>query len=183
MLEVPFITALASVLTSAELFLCCAPFTYLREALNTPATVGTPSNITVCTAGNEVYKLTVTDANGLVSHNFVSVYVSAPPTVSAGADKDIYIGYGASCVSLDGYANNSMGPCACAWSNGSTAKTPSVCPSSTTNYSLTVYDSRGCTATDDVNVNVIDISCGRNKVLMCKMAEPFVCAQIEFKTN
>ena len=145
-----------------------APYTYLWEALGATSTVGTTPNITVCTTGNEVYKLTVTDDNGLISHDFVSVVVSAPPTVSAGADKDIYIGYGASCVSLDGYANNSMGPYGYSWSNGSTAKTPSVCPTSTTNYTLTVCDSRGCIATDDVTVNVTDITCGNNKVLMCK---------------
>ncbi|MCF8463592.1 MAG: T9SS type A sorting domain-containing protein [Flavobacteriales bacterium] len=145
-----------------------APYTYQWEELSTPSTVGTLANITICATENETYKLTVTDNNGLVSHDFVSVYVAAPPTVSAGVDKEIYIGYGASCVSLDGYANNSMGPYTYSWSNGSTAKTPSVCPTNNTNYTLTVCDSRGCIATDEVTVNVIDITCGNNKVLMCK---------------
>jgi hypothetical protein len=117
---------------------------------------------------NELYKLTVVDGNGLTSSNFVAVYVYQPPVVSAGLDKDINIGYGASCVSLDGYANNSMGPYSYSWSNGSTAKTPSVCPTTTTNYSLTVTDGRGCTASDNVTVTVRNIICGNNKVKMCK---------------
>jgi hypothetical protein len=145
-----------------------APYTYQWEELSTPSTVGTTANITVCTTGNETYKLTVTDDNGLVSHDYVSVIVSAPPTVSAGTDKDIYIGYGVSCVSLDGYANNSMGPYTYSWSNGSTAKKPNVCPTTTTNYTLTVCDARGCTATDNVTVTVRNIICGTNKVKMCK---------------
>jgi len=145
-----------------------APYTYLWEVIQPPATIGSTANLTVCPIVNKVYKVTVTDDNGLISSDFVSVYVYQPPVISAGADKDIYIGYGPTCVSLDGYANNSMGPYSFAWSNNSTAQTPSVCPNTSTNYSLTVTDARGCTATDDVNVNVTDITCGNNKVLMCK---------------
>lgn len=145
-----------------------APFSYSWVAQHAPANVGSNANITVCPSVNELYLLTVTDANGLTSSDFVAVYVYQPPVVSAGSDKDIYDGYGASCVSLDGYANNSMGPYSYSWSNGSTAKTPTVCPSTTTNYVLTVTDARGCTATDDVLVTVTDISCGNNKVQMCR---------------
>ncbi|MCF8276632.1 MAG: T9SS type A sorting domain-containing protein [Flavobacteriales bacterium] len=145
-----------------------APYTYSWDAQHNPAHVGSTASISVCTTVNELYLLTVTDANGLSSSDFVAVYVYQPPVVSAGSDKLIYRGYGASCVSLDGYANNSMGPYSYSWSNGSTAKKPSVCPITTTNYSLTVTDARGCTASDDVTVEVRDIRCGNGKVRMCK---------------
>ncbi len=145
-----------------------APYSYTWESVHVPATVGSMANITVCPSVNELYRLTVVDNNGLTSSNFVAVYVYQPPVVSAGLDKNIYIGYGATCVSLNGYANNSMGPYTYSWSNGSTAKTPSVCPTTTTNYSLTATDARGCTATDNVTVTVRNIICGNNKVKMCK---------------
>ncbi len=44
-----------------------------------------------------------------------------------------------------------------------------VQPNTTTTYTVTVTDSRGCTVTDMVTVNVIDANCGNNgdKVLVC----------------
>jgi hypothetical protein len=145
-----------------------APYTYLWQSQYNAATVGTTASVSVCPTDEELYLLTVTDANGLSSSDYVSVTVYQPPLVNAGTDKLIYRGYGASCASLSGSANGSMGPYTYAWSNGATLASASVCPLSTTNYTLTATDSRGCSASDVATVTVRDIRCGSNKVSMCR---------------
>lgn len=145
-----------------------APYTYLWEAQYVPAVVGTSASVTVSPTSNELYLLTVTDANGLSSTDYKSVVVYQPPVASAGADQLIYRGYGATSVTLSGYANNSMGPYSFAWSNGATTQNITVSPIVTTNYTLTVTDARGCTKQDVVTVVVRDIRCGSNKVYMCR---------------
>jgi hypothetical protein len=145
-----------------------APYTYLWQSQYNVATVGTTANVSVCPTENELYLLTVTDANGLSSSDYVSVTVYQPPVVSAGADKLIYRGYGASCASLSGSANGSMGPYTYSWSNGSSASSITVCPIATTNYTLTVTDAHGCVKTDVATVTVRDIRCGNNKVRLCR---------------
>lgn len=125
----------------------------------------TTPTITVCNTQNTLLTLTVTDDNGLVSHDQVSVIVQQPPVVSAGADQSIYEG---DCATLQGYANGSMYPYSYSWSNGANSISTNVCPNSTTTYTLTATDARGCSASDDVTVNVQSIGCGNNKVYMCK---------------
>jgi hypothetical protein len=46
---------------------------------------------------------------------------------------------------------------------------PIACPTETTTYTVTVTDANGCTNSDDVTVEVVDIRCGKNmnKVLVC----------------
>lgn len=145
-----------------------APYTYTWTKQFSGGSAGNTATINVCPTQNELYLLTVTDANGSVGSDFVNVYVYQPPTVSAGADQNIYIGYGASCVTLSAYANGSMNPYTYSWSNGSTNKNNYVCPTATTTYTLTSTDARGCSASDAVVVNVQDIRCGNGKVRMCK---------------
>lgn len=125
----------------------------------------TTPTITVCNTQNTLLTLTVIDDNGLVSHDQVSVIVQQPPVVDAGANQSINDG---DCALLEGYANGSMYPYTYQWSNGGTTKDVTVCPSTTTTYTLTATDARGCSASDNVTVDVQDISCGRNRVYMCK---------------
>lgn len=145
-----------------------APYTYSWYSMFSSTDVGTAANLTVCPTENQLYRVTVTDANGQTSIDYVSVTVFQPPLASAGADQTKYIGYGPTSVTLTGYANNSMGPYTYAWSNGATTKNIIVSPTVTTNYTLTVTDARGCTQQDVVTVNVRDIRCGSNKVYMCR---------------
>lgn len=145
-----------------------APYTYLWEAQYVPAVVGTSASVTVAPTANELYLLTVTDANGLSSSDYKSVVVYQPPVANAGADKTKYIGYGAQSVTLSGSGNGSMPPYSYQWSNGATTASITVSPVVTTNYTLTVTDARGCVQQDVAQVRVLDIRCGSNKVRMCR---------------
>lgn len=145
-----------------------APYTYSWQTIYGGGNAGSAASITVCPTTNELYLLTVTDNNGLSSSDYVSVIVYQPPVVNAGADQSKYLGYGPSCVTLSGNANGSMNPYTYQWSNGATTASTSVCPSVTTNYTLTATDARGCSASDVVTVTVTDIRCGNNKVKMCR---------------
>jgi hypothetical protein len=137
------------------------PYTYLWSDGATTATT------TVSPAANTTYTLTVTDANGSVATDAVNVNVNANPTANAGPDKEKFIGYGATCVTLTGSASGGTAPYTYLWSNGSTLSSPSVCPASSTTYTMTVTDSKGCTSTDAATVTVENIVCGTGKVYVC----------------
>lgn len=55
------------------------------------------------------------------------------------------------------------------WSSGDTTELITACDSAGSWYFVTLTDSTGCSATDSVFVNVIDVHCGNNgnKVLVC----------------
>ena len=150
--------------------------------LTASASVGTPpysflwsngattATTSVCPMANATYTVTVTDALGNTATDYVPIYVNPVPVVSAGTDKTITKGYGALCTTLNGTATGTSSPYSYSWSNGSTSATPSVCPTATTTYTLTVSDYYGCTATDQVIVTYKDVRCGPslNKVYVCK---------------
>jgi hypothetical protein len=95
-----------------------------------------------------------------------------PLYVDAGADKTVYYGWNPEeCTNLSvNISGDPTYPLTYNWSNGNNNPSISVCPSSNTTYMVTVTDNNGCTATDEVLVNVIDVRCGKknNKVLLCK---------------
>lgn len=76
------------------------------------------------------------------------------PNANAGADQTVCNG---GCVTLNGNANAGTPPYTYQWSNGATAASTSVCPSSTTIYTLTVTDFNGATSVDQVTVNVSNL--------------------------
>ena len=161
------------------------PYTYLWESEYVPAVVSNGASANVCPTVNELYTLTVTDANGATNSDFVSVVVYQPPVMSAGVDKLKYIGYGPTSVTLNGTANGSMSPYTYSWSNGATTQNITVSPNVTTNYTLTVTDGRGCTASDAATVTVRDIRCG-NKIYMCRPNGTTSCvsnSQVASKLN
>ena len=90
------------------------------------------------------------------------------PQAGAGADQDVIYGYGSNCIVLSGSATDGVAPYTYAWSNGDNTSSITVCPTETTVYTLTVTDSNGNTSTDDVTVNVTDVTCGNNRVLVCR---------------
>ena len=82
----------------------------------------------------------------------------------------VYKGYApASSVTLTAIATGSNSPYQYLWSNGATSSTIKVSPEATQNYSVTVTDKNGCTATATTTVHVFDVRCGKgDKVLICK---------------
>lgn len=127
---------------------------------------GYPSTEDLTVSNSIIYFGSVIDANGCASTHTAGVSITTP-VASAGPDQQLYIGYGATCVNLNGSASSGTSPYTYAWSTGATTATINVCPTSTTNYTLTVTDALGCTSTDVATVNVTDIRCGTNKVYVC----------------
>ena len=158
-----------------------APFTYLWS--NGATTATTSVNPTT----NTTYSVTVTDANGATAFDDVPVLVNPRPVVNAGLDKLITKGYGPACVTLNGSATGGSDPKTYSWSNGSTIASPSVCPTTTTTYTLTVTDYYGCSRSDQTVVTHKDVRCGPslNKVYMCKNGNTYcyTVAQVPSKLS
>ncbi len=97
------------------------------------------------------YTVTVTDIHGCTGSDDITVSLFSLPVVDAGPDEAICSG---SSVQL-----NASGGISCSWSpatglNSTTIFNPSANPAVTTTYTVTVTDANGCTATDDITVNV-----------------------------
>jgi hypothetical protein len=116
------------------------------------------------------------DASGINTRNIAgSAYIferqdpCTQSTIAAEAGPDAYTYFGYSpeeCASLSGSASGGTPPYTYDW-NGSSGSNITVCPSVTTVYELTVMDSKGCTATDNVTVHVTDVRCRGKKILVC----------------
>ena len=103
----------------------------------------TTQTITISTSGN--YSVTVTDANGCSATDDVNATIHANPTVNLGADQQTCSG---NTITFDaGNAGSTY-----LWNTGETTQTITI--STSGNYSVTVTDANGCSATDDVNATI-----------------------------
>ncbi len=111
------------------------------------------------------------DDNGSNSGAAYTYIESEGLQIDLGDDQVVYLGYDpTSCTSLE-ITNVPVGS-TFLWSTGETSSSITVCPTETSVYSLTVTDSLGNVATDEVKVCVVDINCGgalsrTPKVSMC----------------
>jgi hypothetical protein len=91
--------------------------------------------------------------------------------VEAGSCQAVYYGYQPlACTTLTAMPSSGAAPYSYLWSNGSTTASISVCPTTTTVYSVSVTDATNTTASDQVTVEVVDVRCGNNnnnKVQVC----------------
>lgn len=88
---------------------------------------------------------------GTATSNMVQVNVYTSPTANAGANQTICSG---ACANLVG-----SGGVAYTWQPGNlSGANVTVCPGSTTTYSLTITDANGCTGTDNILVNISNAS-------------------------
>jgi gliding motility-associated-like protein len=109
--------------------------------------VASPSDTTT-------YTVTVTGANSCTASEAITVNVYSTPPADAGADADICIG---SSTTLNASGAGAGGSYAWSPSTGLSATNvanPDADPTSTITYTVTVTDALGCSATDDVTVNV-----------------------------
>jgi hypothetical protein len=129
----------------------------------------TTSSISGLTAGD--YILQVTDSKGCIAKDTGTIVISSRPTIDAGPNKTVYLGYpDSSCAKLQSSgAGGGTPPYTLSWSTGSNASFINVCPTVSTVYYLTITDSKGCTAKDSVKVCVVDVRCGtgNRKVAIC----------------
>ena len=100
--------------------------------------------------------------------------------VDAGNNQTSYYGYQpVECVNLSGVVNNGTAPYQFEWvSNSGTflGSDITVCPENSDVYTLTVTDATGCSASDEVEVCVINVECsagnsGKMKVEMCQIPQ------------
>jgi hypothetical protein len=79
----------------------------------------------------------------------------------------LYIGYGPSSLTVNATVSGGVSPYTYLWNSGQT--TPSVSLNSAGTFTVTVTDSKGCTATASINIHVVDVTCGNNndKVMIC----------------
>ena len=131
----------------------------------------TTSSISGLSAGT--YSVVVTDQFGCTAGGSVTLTEPDALVVDAGSDQTVYYGYTPmSCADLAGSATGGCPAYNYSWSNGAAGNTQTVCPTTSTDYTLTVVDQNGCTASDEVSVCVIDVRCyagnsGNQKVEMC----------------
>jgi len=110
------------------------------------------------------YNYTVTDANGCSAST--SIVISQPTAVSANAGSNAVVYYGylpMSCTTLSGSGSGGTGSLIYSWSNGTNGANNTVCPSTSSTYTLTATDANGCVATDEVNVCSVDVICFAGK--------------------
>ncbi|RDV15859.1 T9SS C-terminal target domain-containing protein [Pontibacter diazotrophicus] len=93
---------------------------------------------------------------------FTRFELTEPLMVDAGPDKLVYYGYAPeACTTLSASAaTGGVAGYTYSWSNGQTGQTIEVCPQESTTYTLTVTDARGVSVSDEVQVCVVNVSCG-----------------------
>lgn len=95
--------------------------------------------------------------------------------VDAGTCKYVYYGYNPmECTTLTAMPLSGFAPYSYMWSTGAITPSISVCPQNTTVYTVTISDAYGCTGSDEVTVEVMDVRCGDNNrhVMICHYNTP-----------
>ena len=100
-----------------------------------------------------IYTVEVTDANGCVGQDDATVFVSVGVVAVISGQDTICPG---ECTQLQGLPQSGTPPFSYSWSNGNSANPITVCPSTTTTYSLTVTDGAGCS--HDTSITVVVLS-------------------------
>lgn len=124
-----------------------APFTYTWNQ-----SLPDSSMQMVMPTATTTYKVTVTDSNGCIGMDSITIQVNPSPKVNVSADKDT-ICAGES-VTLTATSSSGVPPLTFEWSNGSTDSTQVVNPTVTTTYTVTVTDANGCVNTDSASASV-----------------------------
>lgn len=173
--------------TSSVNILSCAGGEWVEMTLSYP---GGPS-FTASWTGPNGYTSSDEDISGLVAGDYTvtvtdavtgcntteTITVSEPPLLVAEAgDCGVvfpgYSGGGADlCEELMGSATGGTAPYSYSWSSGDNSANSTVCPNTTTLYTLTVTDANGCVATDTVRVYAYDVTAtcsnGGTKIEIC----------------
>ncbi|MCD4679843.1 MAG: hypothetical protein K8S00_05595 [Bacteroidales bacterium] len=98
--------------------------------------------------------------------------INASPAANAGNDTTICEGDCATLIAAGGVSY--------VWNTGETDASFSVCPTALTTYTVTVADANGCTASDDVVVDVI--SCGTPVIVRTLLQAPYT-GSVTMNTN
>lgn len=116
--------------------------------------------ITVSPTVTTVYTVEVYNLQGCMATATATVFVNPLPIANAGADQTICAG---DCATL-----TATGGISYEWNTGATTPSITVCPTVLTTYTVTVTDVNGCTAQDDVVVDVsylTNVSAGEDQTI------------------
>ncbi|MCB0795534.1 MAG: gliding motility-associated C-terminal domain-containing protein, partial [Flavobacteriales bacterium] len=105
-------------------------------------------------AATTTYTVTVTGPNSCVDSSSVTVTVVPPPSVDAGSDTTICLG-GSAQLMVIGNGSAEWSPIA--GLDDPFSSSPLASPQQTTTYLVTVTDSIGCSASDEVTVSVVGL--------------------------
>lgn len=119
-------------------------YSYSWES-NPAGFVSTTANPVVNPAVTTSYLVTISDGNTTITGS-TTIVVNPLPNASAGSNVTIVSGQSATLIGSGGDVY--------IWSNGATTSAVIVAPVVTTTYTLTVTNTAGCTATDEVTVTV-----------------------------
>ncbi len=124
--------------------------------------LGAGSAHTVTPSTTTTYTVTASSIEGCTDTDDVIITIDALPVAAAGSDVSICQGTSTNLMASGGSSYS--------WDNGLGAgASKTVSPSDTTNYMVTVTGSNGCTATDNVTVNVLPLptAFAGNDVTIC----------------
>lgn len=101
--------------------------------------------------------------------NDVVLTINSLPLANAGIDETIYIGYPPYNTQLNAYGGITYSWSPAAGLSNPNIPNPMAEPEESIVYTVMVTDSNGCSTTDDVYVEVIDVRCGINmdNILIC----------------
>lgn len=130
------------------------------------STSATTATINVSPLVTTDYFVTITDSSdNCVGTDVVTVSVNPLPTVDLGADIDTCINSVVTLVATTGAGTPAY---TYLWSDGTTNNSIDVAVEDPTNFSVTVTDSKGCTATDDLTVLVPVAEATPSEVTICQ---------------
>jgi gliding motility-associated-like protein len=135
-------TSVALTATGGSSYLWTPAATLDNPAVSSP--IATPSSTTS-------YTVTVTDANGCVNNDSITVTITTSQTAFAGPDLTICSG-GSVQINTTATGGFSWSPAASL--NNSMIASPWASPTVTTTYTVTVTNANGCNGSDTVTVNV-----------------------------
>ena len=135
-----------------------APYTYLWNDAEAQ------TEATAVDLAPGTYSVTITDArnNTVTAEGFV---ITEPEAIAftTSPDETIYLGYDDESRTLSVSEISAVAPYSISWSTGDTSASISVSPQETTSYTVTVTDANGCSVTQEITVEVLDVSCGGSK--------------------
>lgn len=115
-------------------------------------TVPVQTTATATTLAAGTYTVTVTDLNSCTATT--SVTITNSPLLTVNATASVMSICPGNTTNLTAAVAGGTGSYSYAWSNGSILSAQTVSPLSTTNYTITVTDSMGCTAIDSILITL-----------------------------
>ncbi len=128
----------------------CLPYSYAWS------NGATSEDLAGLLAGN--YAVTISDANGSSISASFDLLEPEALALEVSDNSTVYLGYDpAACADIGLSISGGVAPYSYEWSNGFSGTSQEVCPSESTEYSVTVTDANGCQISDAIMVCVIDI--------------------------